>query len=117
MRELDLGAALQVAFPYAFPRLMIQRRNIVNVETKAGWIARAGIRGQADFYIMGAGVHVEVETKSAKPKWYAAQVAWRDRCASLGIPYVALRALPKEAPDVTITRWLEELRCILGRVR
>jgi hypothetical protein len=108
--EADLGAALVLAFPSAFPRLMIFRRQILNVETKDGWRARAGVRGQADYYVMGHRTHVEVETKLPRGKWYAEQIAWRTRCTDLGIPYLIAQPRLHEEPDVTVQRWLLELR-------
>jgi hypothetical protein len=111
--EFDLGAALCLAFPARFPRLMIFRRNIVNVESRDGWRARAGVRGQADYYVMGAGVHLEIETKLHRHRWYAQQLAWRDRCAALGVPYLEARALAGEDPDVTVARWLDEIGALL----
>jgi hypothetical protein len=108
--EADLGTMLCLAFPVAFPRLLIFRRQILNVETAGGWRARAGVRGQADYYVMGPRCHVEVETKAARPKWYKEQIAWRDRCVELGIPYLIARAKAHEDPEVTVARWLDELR-------
>ncbi len=111
--EADLGAMLCLAFPSRFPRLLIFRRNIVNVETKEGWRARAGIRGQADYYVMGAGVHIEVETKAHRHKWYEAQLAWRARCAELGVPYLEARAVKGEEPEQTVQRWLDEIAALV----
>jgi hypothetical protein len=111
--ESDLGALLCLAFPVAFPSLLIFRRQILNVETKEGWRARAGVKGQADYYVMGKRVHVEVETKNVAAKWYAQQVAWRARCAALEIPYLVARARMYEEPDVTVARWIEEIRGLI----
>ena len=113
MSESDLGALLCLAFPARFPRLLIFRRNIVNAETRDGWRARAGIRGQSDYYVMGEGVHIEIETKSARHKWYSQQLAWRKRCEELGVPYLEARALPDEEPDVTVARWLDEIGALM----
>lgn len=114
MSEADLGLALSLAFPYRFPRLLIERRNILNVETRDGWRARSGKKGQADYFVSGRGVHIEIETKAAKHKWYAQQVAWRKRCGDLGIPYLVARALPGEDPDVTVARWLDEIEAMVS---
>ena len=114
MTESDLGAMLCEAFPYAFPKLLIFRRNIVNTQSVDGYRARAGVKGQADYYIMGARIHVEVETKSASHKWYREQIQWRSRCQALGIPYLVARALPHEPPGDTVSRWLAEIRALIG---
>lgn len=112
MNESDLGALLTERFPYRFPHLQIDRRNILNVETSGGWRARNGKRGQADYFVYGPRVHVEVETKAARPKWYKEQLAWRALCQRLEIPYLIARALPGEEPEATVARWLEELRVL-----
>jgi hypothetical protein len=114
--EADLGAMLCLAFPGVFPRLRIFRRTVLNVETVDGWRARAGVKGQADYYIMGKRVHVEVETKAIPraSKWYKEQLAWRALCSQLEIPYLIARALPGETPDETVAKWLVELVPLVG---
>jgi hypothetical protein len=112
--ESDLGALLTERFPYAFPRLLIFRRNVVNVETRDGWRARAGVKGQSDYYVMGARVHVEIETKLLQGKWYKQQIAWRDRCAALDIPYLIARPAKGETSEQTVTRWLEEIGALVS---
>ena len=111
MRELDLGAILTERLPYALPDVLIFRRSILNVETKGGWRARAGVPGQADYYaVTRGGRHVELETTAARGRLRPAQEAWRARCEALAIPYRVLRAAPGEAPEATVARWIEEIR-------
>lgn len=112
--EGDLLSALMVAIPYAIPDAIIFRRPIVSTKAEGGWWVRAGVRGQADAYLVAAGGrHVEIETKAAKHKWYAEQLRWRARCEQLRIPYLVLRARPREAPSDTVQRWIGELKAIL----
>jgi hypothetical protein len=112
--EGDLLSMLMQAVPYAIPDALIFRRPIINARTDQGWRARAGVRGQADAYmVMAGGRHIEIETKAAVHKWYPQQRAWRARCEELRIPYLMLRAGPGEAPADTVERWIAEIKAIL----
>jgi hypothetical protein len=112
--EGDLLAMLMQAVPYAIPDALIFRRPIISVKAEGGWWAKAGVRGQADAYIvMAGGRHIEIETKAAVHKWYPQQRAWRARCEELRIPYLVLRAGPGEVPGDTVERWIAEIKAIL----
>jgi len=114
MNETDLLHHFIAAVPSALPDCRVFRRNIINVETKQGFRARNGIRGQADAYcIARGGRHVEIETKAARGSLMAAQHAWRAFCITFEIPHLVLRALPDEPPPRTVARWIEELRSVL----
>jgi hypothetical protein len=113
MIENQLRDQFVQAAAFAVPHARLFVRQIINVETKAGWRARAGIRGQADIYaIVKGGKHIEIECKAAKYKWYKEQLAWRSWCEANGIPYLVLQVEPKEAPADTLTRWLDLLRAV-----
>jgi hypothetical protein len=102
--------------PFVFPHVHVFRRQIVNVETKEGWRARAGIKGQADYYaIIDGGGHVEIETKAWKHKFYPEQIAWRKFCEDNRIPYMAPTARKGEEPEATVDRWIAELGELVKR--
>lgn len=75
---------------------------------------RAGIKGQADLYVIGrGGWHGEVELKR-DGDLSEAQAHWRDWCQARSVPWLLLRAFRKEEqPPQTIERWLRELRAWL----
>ncbi len=111
MTETDLLNLLIERAPHALPHVRIFRRNILNVETKLGFRARNGIKGQSDAYAYTRGGKVvEIETKAARGTLAEAQKAWRTFCETWGIPHLVLRARPNEQPDDTVARWIEELR-------
>ena len=96
------------------PAVRVERRNIINVETKQGFRVRNGIKGQADaFATVEGGLHVEIETKAAGGKLAEAQERWRASCLRRRIPHLVLRARKGESPDDTVTRWIDELRATL----
>lgn len=96
---------------YLVPTCRVFRRSIINVETKGGWRAKAGIKGQADYYaIVRGGRIVELETKAARGVLEEAQKAWRAFCIDWQIPHLVLRAQRNEAPSDTVQRWCEELK-------
>lgn len=110
MNETDLLHLFIERAPHALP-CRVFRRNILNVETKQGWRARNGIKGQADAYALAfGGKHVEIETKAARGTIAEAQRAWRAFCHEWHIPHLVLRAAPFEKPEETVDRWIEELR-------
>ena len=111
--EYDLSKDFIQAVPFALPHVRVFLRTILSVETKAGWWAKAGVKGQADMYaLVRGGRHIEIETKAARHKWYAEQLAWRAYCQDAEIPYLMLRANPGEHPSDTVTRWVEALRAV-----
>lgn len=114
MSELDLDKAFLQAIPYAMPNVMAFQRPIVNTEAKGGWWIRAGVPGQADIYVVvKGGRHIEVETKMASRKLRPAQEAWRIRCEHMGITYLVLRARTGETANMTVARWVDELRSVV----
>ncbi len=112
--ETQLGNFLLVRFPLLVQNALIFRRPIIRARATAGgrtWQAVAGVPGQADFYVVAqGGLHVEVETKSARGTLRAAQDAWMARCIALRIPYVLAR-VPKDAasPDDIIRVWCDAI--------
>ncbi len=109
--ENDLRNAFVAAVPFHFPDWLAFVRQILNVEARGGWRAKAGVRGQADIYMIGrGGRHIEVECKAAKGRWREAQLAWRARCAPLAIPDLVRKVGPGEQPARPQARWVEEFR-------
>ena len=109
--ENELRDAFVAMVPFQLPDVRVFVRTILNVEAKGGWRARAGIPGQCDLYaVRKGGLHIEIECKAAKHKWYRAQIAWREFCQEWSIPYLVLRALPGEHPHTTVGRWIGLLR-------
>lgn len=117
INETDLLHLLMQRAPLAIPELWrIERRNIINVATVHGARVRNGVRGQADaFALTKGGRHVEIETKSARGVLEEAQRRWRAACAAASVPHLVLRARPRETPDETVSRWIEELRAVIAR--
>jgi hypothetical protein len=108
--EQDLGAMFALRVPFVLPHVHVFRRQILNVEAKAGWRAKAGIKGQADYYaIVDGGGHIEIETKAARHRFYPEQIRWREFCLQNRIPYMAPTARKGEEPSVTVERWVGEL--------
>ena len=114
MNETDLLHLFIQRAPLSLPDCRVFRRNVLNVETKQGFRARNGIRGQADCYaITRGGRHVEIETKAARGQLAEAQKRWREFCVSFGVPHLVLRAHFKETADETVARWIVELAMCL----
>lgn len=113
--ETDLLHRLMVAAPMAIPSLWrLERRNVINVETKFGARVRNGIRGQSDaFALTRSGRHIEIETKAARGVLAEAQERWRAACLANGVPHVVLRARRAETPEETVNRWIDELRAVV----
>jgi hypothetical protein len=110
LSETDLLHLFITRAPHALS-VRVFRRNIINVEAKQGFRARNGIAGQADAYALArGGRHIELETKAARGTLAKAQRRWRAWCADWGVPHLVLRAARGEAPEVTVSRWVEELR-------
>ena len=113
LTETQLLYKMLEAAPFALPGMRIFRRNIVNVETKGGWRARAGIKGQSDAYaICRGGRIIEIETKARTGRLSREQKAWRDFCLEWEIPYLTLIEKKGESPDETVLRWLAEIRAL-----
>ena len=111
MSELDLDRAFLLAIPYHLPQVMAFRRNVVNVRSELGFRVRAGVRGQADIYcIVRGGGHVEIETKMPGRKLRIEQIAWRQRCEAMQIPYLLLYGIRRSTPAATVESWIEALR-------
>lgn len=115
MNETDLLHHFILRAPLAIDALWrIERRNIINVETKFGARVRNGIKGQSDaFALTRDGYHIEIETKAASGVMAEAQERWRAACLSWGIPHLVLRARRNESPEDTVTRWIDELRAVV----
>ena len=116
MNETDLLHLFIKRAPFALPYLRVFRRNVLNVETKQGFRARNGIKGQADAYaIVHGGRHVEIETKAARGVMAEQQKAWRAFCQTFDVPHLVLRARPAEPPGETVNRWIEEMRAVVAK--
>lgn len=115
MNETDLLHHLILRAPLEIPDLWrIERRNIINVETKHGARVRNGVKGQADaFALTHGGRHIEIETKAARGVLAEAQERWRAACIARGVPHLVLRARRDEAPEDTVSRWIDELRAVV----
>lgn len=115
MNETDLLHHLILRAPREIePLWRIERRNIINVETKHGARVRNGIKGQSDaFALRRDGWHIEIETKAARGVMAEAQKNWRAACLAWGIPHIVLRARRGEKPEETVTRWIDELRAVV----
>lgn len=115
MRETDLGKLFVVEVPRLIPNVRVFRREIVNVQTAAGFWAKAGETGQADFYaLLRGGGHVEIETKNVRGRLEEDQKRWRKFCEMWGVPYLILRAKKDEAPELTARRWALELKAVVA---
>ncbi len=115
MKELDLMRAFMAEVPIAIPDARIFRRDIINEKSARGHWIKAGIKGQADTYILArGGRHVELETKAANGRLSDEQKAWRAFCLEFQIPYLMPRAKAGEHPTITIERWIGELRACLS---
>lgn len=114
MTETQLLHAFMAAAPYSIKDVFIERRNIINVETKFGQRVRNGIKGQADaFSLSPGGLHVELEAKSATGRLAEHQRKWQALCERRNIPHMVLVARHQEPNRETIARWIEELKtCI-----
>lgn len=115
MTETDLLHHFILHAPLVIPTLWrVERRNVINVESKHGARVRNGVKGQADaFALFHGGLHVEIETKAARGVMAEAQERWRDACVSKGVPHLVLRARRDETADETVTRWIDELRAVV----
>lgn len=108
-----LGAFLEAA-PFALPTLRIFRRQVLHVEAVGRdgrrFRVAAAAKGQCDAYaLVRGGRCIEIEAKAVRGKLRPAQEAWRDWCRAWEIPWLMLQALPREHPNDTVVRWLEEL--------
>ncbi len=114
LSELELMRAFMAEVPIAIPTARIFRRDIINEKSARGHWIKAGIKGQADTYILvRGGRHVELETKAAGGRLSDEQKAWRAFCLDFEIPYLMPRAKPGEHSATTIERWIGELRACL----
>lgn len=114
--ETDLLHTLIARAPSALPNVRVFRRNVLNVATAHGFRARNGIPGMADAYaLVVGGLHVEIETKSARGQLRGAQENWAEFCHGWGVPHVVLRAQRGEPPDRTVARWIAELSDVVSR--
>jgi hypothetical protein len=109
---LILRAPQQIA-----PLWRIERRNIINVETRQGFRVRNGIKGQSDaFALLRGGRHIEIETKAARGALREAQERWRAACLAHDVPHLVLKAHSKETPEATVNRWIAELAEVVTNV-
>jgi hypothetical protein len=114
LSETDLLWRFIAAVPFTLPDVRVFRRNILNVQAALGFRAVNGIKGQGDAEaIVRGGLHIEIETKSAKGVEREAQERWREYCERFRIPHLRLRAKRGETPDETVARWVAALgHCI-----
>jgi hypothetical protein len=114
MSESDLMWKLIEAIPYAIPNARPFRRTVVNVEAKQGFRVRAGLKGQADLYLILKGGHIiEIETKAKGGVLSPEQKAWRSWCEAWDVPHLVLIERKDEAPHETIVRWLGEISSVV----
>lgn len=117
MNETEILMKFIAAVPVALPHVRVFRRTIVNAPVERGgrhFHAKAGIKGQADAYVIVAGGrHVEIEAKAAKGRMLEEQKAWRALMLEMRVPHLVVRALPGEHPDTTVERWVEALRAVV----
>lgn len=107
--ESALGRAFAARLPLAIPDARIFRRNVVGAQIGDRFVA-AGIKGQADYYLLlRGGLHAELELKSARGRLSVEQVRWREFCIAWNIPYFLLEQLASETPDETVNRWVSTL--------
>jgi hypothetical protein len=96
----------------ALPNVRLFRRNVAKIKVEDRIIA-TGIAGQCDLYaIVRGGRHIEIELKSKAGKLSEEQLRWGLWCESWGVPWTVMCPLPKETPDQTVSRWIEELRSL-----
>lgn len=118
--ENDLLFTLIERAPYAIPGIHIERRAIINEQAARGHWLKNGVVGQADSFAVYRNQHIELETKAARGTMAEAQKFWRARCLQPPqggpplCPHLVLRARPRETPDETVARWIEELRGVLA---
>lgn len=118
LTENEVAAKFAAEVPFQLPQVRVFRRNIVNADVERNgrhFRARAGIKGQADYYaIVDGGGHIEIETKAAKGRMLDEQKAWRALMISMRVPHLVLRILPNEHPDATVDRWIRALRDVVA---
>lgn len=105
--EVDYQRAFLARASLEFRDHRMFRRNVGSIKVDDRFF-RASIPGQCDLYVIGrGGWHGEIEIKrftGLSP----AQVAWRDWCASWGVPWLCISVERGEPIPVTIARWLAE---------
>jgi hypothetical protein len=109
----NLEGAYQRAFAVGaaacYPSHRLFRRNVGLIKMGGGRVFRAGVPGQADFYVIGkGGWHGEIEIKRFG-KLSPDQLNWMQWCFDWKVPWILMRAEKDEAQAATISRWLEEL--------
>jgi len=110
MIEVDYCKALLLRWPAERSDTTLFRRNTGAIKID-GRMFRAGIKGQCDFYAIGAsGYHYEIEVKRHGQKLSPHQINWRDWCLAHNVPWLLLDVERGELPAATIERWVSELR-------
>lgn len=117
LNETEMLMRFIAEVPKRLPHVRIFRRNIVNAVAQRGgrhFVAKAGIKGQADAYaIAEGGRHVEIETKAADGRLAEEQKRWRDLMQRMRVPHLVLRMEKDETTAETLGRWIDELGAVL----
>jgi len=110
--EAALQSRLLLEAPKQIPTLRLFRRQVMAGRID-GRFMRAGIKGQADVYgFFKGGIAIELELKAERGAARDDQVAWRNFCTMWSIMHLQLRALPREEPEATVKRWIDEIRML-----
>ena len=111
--ESTLQSALLLAAPGELPNVRFFRRN-VGVAKMRGATVSFAVAGQCDLYgLVKGGRALEVEriaTGTLKPD----QRDWRDWCVAWSVPHIVLKAKKDETVEQTVSRWIVELRALIG---
>ena len=112
--ESTLQSALLLAAPSELPNVRFFRRN-VGVAKMRGATVSFAVAGQCDLYgLVKGGRALEVELKSATGTLEPDQRDWRDWCLTWGVPHIVLKAKKDETVEQTVSRWIVELRALIG---
>lgn len=110
MSEIQLQRYFLGAITKGCPWLRLWRR-MVGVAEVRGVKVSFGSKGQADLYGFDDQGHAyEIELKSATGRVSDDQERWGLFCVSRGVRYYLLKARPGEDRDVTVARWIAELK-------
>ncbi len=108
--------------------LYVERRNTGSVDFEGGGHISFGCKGAADIWCVvnvpcticntSVGVHVEIECKRAdgKGRLSVAQKKFKDRCATLGIPYLVVTSAQnildyfRGTLDISNETWYDEVQ-------